>query len=95
MKTLPVASSTAAGLSGFGQADQATAGFAEKLKAALEEVNDLQQRSQRAVQDVVSGKIDVHEGMMALAKADISLRMMLQVRNKAIDAYQEIMRISF
>jgi flagellar hook-basal body complex protein FliE len=37
--------------------------------------------------------VNLHELMISMEKADISLRLMVQVRNKAIDAYQEIMRM--
>jgi flagellar hook-basal body complex protein FliE len=37
--------------------------------------------------------VDLHELMISMEKADISLRLMVQLRNKAIDAYQEIMRM--
>ena len=39
------------------------------------------------------GEANLHDAMIAMEKADISLRYLIQVRNKAIDAYQEIMRM--
>jgi flagellar hook-basal body complex protein FliE len=43
----------------------------------------------------VTGKAGIHETMIALQKADISLRLLLQIRNKAMDAYREVMRMQF
>jgi len=41
------------------------------------------------------GKIDVHQAMIAIEQAHLSLRLMIQIRNKIIAAYEEIMRIQF
>jgi flagellar hook-basal body complex protein FliE len=70
-------------------------GFADSLKRALQETNRIQQDADRAVEAVVQGNSGVHEGMLALGKADLSLRLLLQVRNKALEAYKEIMRMQF
>jgi flagellar hook-basal body complex protein FliE len=69
-------------------------GFSETLKSAVAEVNQLQQTADGAAEKVVRGEIGIHEGMLAMGKADLSLRLMLQVRNKAMDAYREIMQMS-
>jgi flagellar hook-basal body complex protein FliE len=51
--------------------------------------------SDQKVADVTTGKShNLHEMMVALNKADLSLRMLTQVRNKAIEAYKELMRMS-
>ena len=68
--------------------------FNTHLKNALGEVNDLQQKADQAIQQLVGeGKGDLQETMIALEKADVSFRLMMQVRNKVLEAYQEIMRI--
>ena len=68
--------------------------FNTHLKNALGEVNDLQQKADQAIQHLVGeGKGDLQETMIALEKADVSFRLMMQVRNKVLEAYQEIMRI--
>jgi flagellar hook-basal body complex protein FliE len=69
-------------------------GFSETLKSAVEEVNQLQLTADEAAENVVRGDMGIHEGMLTMGKADISLRLMLQVRNKAMDAYREIMQMS-
>jgi flagellar hook-basal body complex protein FliE len=68
--------------------------FNAHLKNALGEVNDLQQKADHAIQQLVGeGKGDLQETMIALEKADVSFRLMMQIRNKVLEAYQEIMRI--
>jgi flagellar hook-basal body complex protein FliE len=69
-------------------------GFRETLKSAVAEVNQLQQTADAAAEKVVHGEMGIPEGMLAMGKADLSLRLMLQVRNKAMDAYREIMQMS-
>lgn len=68
--------------------------FADTLNEAISNVNDLQLQSDRKVQELATGKTDDVAGVMITAeKADIALRAMVQVRNKIIDAYQEIMKM--
>ena len=68
--------------------------FADFLKQSLDEVNKLQNEADKAIEELSAGEVkDVHGTMIALKKADISLQLMMQVRNKIIDAYQEIMRM--
>lgn len=68
--------------------------FADTLKDAIGNVNELQKASDRGMQELATGKTDnVADVMIASEKADIALRVMVQVRNKIIDAYQEIMKM--
>lgn len=72
---------------------EATVDFSSMLKDALKDVNDAQLEADDAVQKVLSGETkDIHSTMIALQKADVSLKMMLEVRNKIMEAYQEVMR---
>ena len=67
--------------------------FAQLLKNSIKEVNDAQLAADEAVKKVLSGETkDIHETMITLQKADVSLKLMMEVRNKLIEAYQEIMR---
>lgn len=69
-------------------------GFGDHLAAALREVNDLQGEADHRVQEVQTGRsTDVVGAVVALEKADMSLQLLLQVRNKALSAYEEIMRM--
>jgi flagellar hook-basal body complex protein FliE len=68
-------------------------GFGDRLKQAIGEVNELQQDADQAMEDVTLGKLGIHEGMLALSEADMSLRFLVQVRTKIMDAYKEISRM--
>lgn len=68
--------------------------FADTLKDAIGSVNELQKSSDKAMQDLATGRTDnVADVMIAAEKADIALKLMVQVRNKIIDAYQEVMKM--
>jgi flagellar hook-basal body complex protein FliE len=67
--------------------------FATVLQTAVENVNRLQHEAGDAAQTFAAGQaLSIHDTMIAVEKADISLRLLTQVRNKAVEAYQEIMR---
>lgn len=60
----------------------------------VSKVNDIQIQSDKSVQQLASGENkNLHEVMIAVEKASISFQFMSQVRNKAIEAYQEVMRM--
>jgi|WetSurMetagenome_2_1015567.scaffolds.fasta_scaffold1662752_2 flagellar hook-basal body complex protein FliE len=68
--------------------------FSDALRDAVNDVEKLQKEADKAIVDVQTGHTgSIHEAIIALEKADISFRTMLQVRNKLIEAYQEIMRM--
>jgi flagellar hook-basal body complex protein FliE len=68
--------------------------FADTLQDAIGSVNELQKTSDKAMQNLATGRTDnVADVMIAAEKADIGLRLMVQVRNKIIDAYQEVMKM--
>ncbi|MEF3191812.1 MAG: flagellar hook-basal body complex protein FliE [Campylobacterales bacterium] len=67
--------------------------FGDVLKRTLEEVNADQMEAQKAEVDLATGQIkDLHQAALAINKAELSMKMMLEVRNKAISAYKEILR---
>lgn len=68
--------------------------FGELLKQQLNQVNELQQDAKEAVEDLAAGRRDDLESViMATEKADVAFRMLLQVRNKVMDAYEEVKQI--
>lgn len=68
--------------------------FADTLKDAVQSVNQMQQESDKKAQELAVGKTkDVAGVMISAEKADIALKLMVQVRNKIIEAYQEIMKM--
>jgi len=67
--------------------------FANHLKSALNEVNELQVSSEQAVGDLATGQVkDLHQAAMAIGKAEINMKLMLEIRNKALNAYKELGR---
>ncbi|MCA9773124.1 MAG: flagellar hook-basal body complex protein FliE [Myxococcales bacterium] len=69
------------------------ASFADTLKASMDEVNGLQHDADRAIEALVKGEdTSLHETMLAVEKADLSFKVMMQVRNKLLEAYREVMR---
>jgi len=69
-----------------------TAAFADDLAQALDGVRGTLANADGRAVDALTGSGDLHQAMLALAKAEISLHLVTQVRNKLIDAYHEIMR---
>jgi flagellar hook-basal body complex protein FliE len=68
--------------------------FSDYLNKAIESVNNQQKEADRLTEALASGQApDLHTVMIAAEKATISFQLMVQVRNKAMEAYQEIMRM--
>jgi len=68
--------------------------FGALLKDAISTVNDLQQRSDLEIQKIMTGESDeLQTAVVAMQRADISFQMMMQVRNKIVQAYQEVLRM--
>ncbi len=68
--------------------------FKETVKKAIGQVNELQHQADQMAVGLASGNVeDVHEAMLAMQKAKLALDLTIQVRNKVIEAYQEIMRM--
>jgi flagellar hook-basal body complex protein FliE len=93
--SLPLTPPTAPTFSGQ-QSATATGGqpFKNILLEALNQVNTMQTQANEAVQQLVTGgEVNPAEVLTTLQKADISFRMMLQIRNKLVQAYQEVNNI--
>jgi flagellar hook-basal body complex protein FliE len=74
--------------------EKSGASFGETLKDAISTVNELQKQSDQEIQKLMTGESeDIHTTIIAMQKADLSFQMMMQVRNKIVQAYQEIMRM--
>jgi flagellar hook-basal body complex protein FliE len=70
-------------------------GFGKLLDDALGKINRLDGEANRSIAELLEGKADVHEVMVATQKVDLSVRLLLAVRNKVIEAYKEIMHMQF
>lgn len=70
------------------------AGFGDILSKFVGEVNDKQIASSQAVTDLLSGKdIPLHQAMIAMQEAGVAFQLMVEVRNKLLDGYKELMRM--
>ena len=70
--------------------------FFQTLRGAMSEVQQLQADGQQKIAELLSGNgEDLHQTMIAVEKADLAFELMMQVRNKIVQAYQEISRMSF
>lgn len=79
---------------GAGGGSSPAAGAGKFFSELVSKVNDLQAQSDRSIQDLASGENkNLHEVMIAMEKASLSFQFMSQVRNKAVEAYQEVMRL--
>jgi len=76
-----------------GASSNGGAAFAEQLKSALNEVNEFQEKKTEAVADIATGQVkDLHQAALAIGKAETSMKLMLEIRNKALSAYKELGR---
>ncbi len=67
--------------------------FADTLKTSIDEINTLHLEADKQIEELATGNnTDIQGTILALQKADISFRLMMEVRNKIIAAYQEVMR---
>ncbi|GAA6866196.1 flagellar hook-basal body complex protein FliE [Helicobacter pylori] len=67
--------------------------FSKLLKQSINELNNTQEQSDKALADMATGQIkDLHQAAIAIGKAETSMKLMLEVRNKAISAYKELLR---
>ncbi len=88
-----IVGSEGAGLPIPGQQESGGQSFGELLQGALGEVNSLQSRSGEMVQRFAQGEqIDVHRVMIAMEQAGTAMALTVQVRNKLLEAYQEVLR---
>ena len=73
-----------------------TVPFAGVLKTMVEQTSALDRQAAQAVTGVLSGQgVDIHDAMIATQKADMAFQLALEVRNKAVGAYQQMMGMQF
>lgn len=69
-------------------------GFAGALQNGLQQVSDLEHRADALIEDVaVGGPTQIHEVMAATTQSALAVDLLVQVRDRALNAYQEIMRM--
>ena len=91
IQAVPLTPIQARGLVSPAQVTSNQPSFKEFLLEALNHVNAMQQQADLAVEQLTTGgDVNPAEVLTAVQKADLSFRMMLQIRNKLVQAYQEI-----
>ena len=67
--------------------------FGGLLEQSLQRINGLQQKANHAIDALATGQQnDIHNTMIAMEKADVAFKLIMQIRNKVISAYETIMR---
>lgn len=74
-------------------ASESPGGFGDSLAGLLESVDRTAGQANNAIANMVRGTGDVHEAMIALQRAETTLQLTVQVRNKLVQAYQDVMRM--
>ncbi len=68
--------------------------FKETLSSFMKDVNSMQMTADESINRMASGEItDVHQVMNAVEEANTAFNMMMEIRNKVLDAYQEVLRM--
>jgi flagellar hook-basal body complex protein FliE len=92
--TLAATSSAVPGLRSIAGSGASGISFADAFGSAVNQVETTQQSAKSAAMDLLAGgKGDVHSVALATQRAELSLEMFQQVRNKFVQAYQEIMKM--
>lgn len=69
-------------------------GFVDAMSSALKEVSQMQNRADDlAVRLAIGKNVDIHEAVLATEEAQLAFNFTMQIRNKLIEAYQEVMRM--
>ena len=70
--------------------------FGGMMRAMIEQTSALDQKASQAVAGVMNGQgVEIHDALIATQKADVGFELALQVRNKAVAAYQQMMNMQF
>lgn len=74
--------------------EKTTVSFADVLKDSISKVSELEKDANQQTENLVKMEgQDIHNTMIAVEKADMSFQLMMQIRNKIITAYEEIMKM--
>jgi flagellar hook-basal body complex protein FliE len=72
----------------------ANASFVQQLQNAIQDVEGLQVRRDEMVEDMVTGKTtEVHDVMIAAKESQLAFELLMEIRNKLLESYQELMRM--
>ena len=74
--------------------EQSNSNFSDVFKQAIDNVNQSQVNSDNMVQDFIKGEeVAMHDVMLSVQEAQMSMQLLLEVRNKFVEAYQEINKV--
>jgi flagellar hook-basal body complex protein FliE len=77
-------------------APDSSGGFSKLMDQFVQQTNDSQLASDQSIDDLVKGKTDnVQQVVLAVANAEMSFQLFMEIRNKLIDSYNELMRMQF
>ena len=80
--------------SGAGAATKASSGFGDAIARGIDNVSNLQNTADNMLANFAAGgNVQIHEVMAATSKATLGMQVMVEIRNKALEAYQQIMNI--
>ena len=73
---------------------QSSKSFLKIIKSQINEVDKLQNEANKIIEGFATGEVNnVHDVMIAMEKADISFNLMVEIRNRLVQSYQEILRM--
>ena len=94
---VPALTSALSGIASPGSASTGGSSFSDLFKAAIGNVDGLQSKADSNISNMLQGApgTDVGNVMVSVEKADVAFQLMMQVRNKVLNAYQEIEKMQF
>lgn len=85
----------AVGAQAGGNANGEKVDFGKAISSALQQLNDVKGHADEMTARLISGEVtDIHQVVLAVEKANLAVQFATQVRNKALESYQEIMRMN-
>jgi flagellar hook-basal body complex protein FliE len=96
MNISEISNNLGVGKTALGQESKVSSGesFSDMLKSAVQEVNQKQVNAYDAMQGIATGKVaNLQEAVQRIEEADLTLKLSLEVKNKALNAYKEIMKM--
>lgn len=73
--------------------DKNVPSFSSVLQNLFQDVNSMQNTAQQSVQKLATGEVkDIHQVMIAMNEADITFKLMMEIRNKLVSAYKQLMK---
>jgi flagellar hook-basal body complex protein FliE len=94
MNVAAIAAMDASSVGGLAKTAEPQIGFAQVIERGLADLNVSALTAEGALRDLAAGKpVELHEVMISLEKARISVQTFIQIRNKLVESYQDLMRM--